>query len=629
MISPPSSVGALESQQENGKCRHHDPHSNDLGSHDFSHPRCFLSASCNRNSHKQSLTSRCLSELLPLGGEVTEDSIPLLISQTSSQFPRSPASLCTVLVSHEESTLSTGSDVKLTSTLPTCFSCSRKLPAALCLVFVFATVFHVAVFPELFLFATTGSFFYQSYEWYSTRAACQRLYPLHFSEDGNYTDRARMELSMWTCPAPMNMSDSVARSTRAARQGQAIHLHIVVAEGWTLFPFLWDSIVVNDTILFPFSSTTPVVCSPTNECHKCPSSLSNDPSCHKWLPQDHLLVTLVNYPIDRQLLPSIRTLLVVGEHMEPRIFAYLRRAEITPFVRPDLQLAALMLTGEQCNSFFPTYDSLRRDIDERMTFVAQTYGDCRLNPHWDQLEPRSLPSIDPIDMQQRIVYWPLGPSVESGFPSRLPELEMDRDNDDERPLLVNMMVSITVEKPTRMQAWLEATKYCESLPQGACYLHSNDFISRVIRAFDTFTSLPINRFLSFVNPTITNYLPILSSSDFTLCPAGKNPEQYRIWEAIMAGSIPIVEDPAITETSEMHPAYGSAFRCTPVDMHRVLKKYGAPVVFVKDWRELAGIVNGMGKETRAEKRRELQKWFRELKRELERELVKRVRWLNQ
>ena len=275
------------------------------------------------------------------------------------------------------------------------------------------------------------------------------------------------------------------------------------------------------------------------------------------------------------------------------------------------------------------YDSLRKRVDDRLVFLAHTYGDCRLNPHWNELEPRSLPSLEPIHLQQSIMYWPLGPSVERGFPSRLPELENAGDEEEERPLLLNLMVSNNVEKPTRMQAWLEATTYCASLPAGRCYLHSNDLISRVIRVFDSFTALSVHDFFVTTNPASTELSP---------CPFPPPPSLYvllakipsntaygkRSWLVLFLS----LKDPAITDSPEMHPAYGSTFRCTPVDVHRVLRKYRAPVVYVKDWRELEGVISRMGISMILEKRRELKTWFREFKVELKRELIERLRWLN-
>jgi hypothetical protein len=145
---------------------------------------------------------------------------------------------------------------------------------------------------------------------------------------------------------------------------------------------------------------------------------------------------------------------------------------------------------------------------------------------------------------------------------------------------------------------------------------------------ESYTFIPLRSLPIFQNPTSTEYLPLLTSSTFTLCPAGKNPEQYRIWEAMMAGSIPIVEDTEVGDHPDMHSAYAARFRCGSLDIHRVLKKYRAPVVWIRDWRDLPAIVGGMGDDEVREKRVALKTWFRELKVELKRELLERVKWLS-
>jgi hypothetical protein len=153
-------------------------------------------------------------------------------------------------------------------------------------------------------------------------------------------------------------------------------------------------------------------------------------------------------------------------------------------------------------------------------------------------------------------------------------------------------------------------------------------VYKVVSAIDGFTSLPLRSLPMFANPTESQYLPLLLQSTFTLCPAGKNPEQYRIWEAIMAGSIPIIERPHFPSQPELHPAYGAHMRCTDFDVHRVLRKYRAPVLYVEDWRQLPQLISSLSSHDIAARRRELRLWFRELKRRLRRELAERVRWLS-
>ncbi|RXG55933.1 hypothetical protein Avbf_11558 [Armadillidium vulgare] len=72
----------------------------------------------------------------------------------------------------------------------------------------------------------------------------------------------------------------------------------------------------------------------------------------------------------------------------------------------------------------------------------------------------------------------------------------------------------------------------------------------------------------------TAYTGILLHSDLTLCPAGINTETYRVYEALAAGSIPVVEDT---------PSKGS---CDKAIGWRLLKEMKAPVIWTEDWNDL-------------------------------------------
>jgi len=81
----------------------------------------------------------------------------------------------------------------------------------------------------------------------------------------------------------------------------------------------------------------------------------------------------------------------------------------------------------------------------------------------------------------------------------------------------------------------------------------------------------------------TPYVKTLRSSVLTLCPSGSNPESFRIWEAILTDSIPVVEN--YTLNGGLHPAYGTQFRCLQEDFNAWLKITQAPVYWVNDWKE--------------------------------------------
>lgn len=78
------------------------------------------------------------------------------------------------------------------------------------------------------------------------------------------------------------------------------------------------------------------------------------------------------------------------------------------------------------------------------------------------------------------------------------------------------------------------------------------------------------------NPYLSTeeYRTIVLESAFTLCPSGHNPESFRIFEALEAGSIPII---ARNDVYKGHACRNSL---------RPLLDSGAPIVVLNDWSEL-------------------------------------------
>jgi len=74
------------------------------------------------------------------------------------------------------------------------------------------------------------------------------------------------------------------------------------------------------------------------------------------------------------------------------------------------------------------------------------------------------------------------------------------------------------------------------------------------------------------------YRGVLLKSALTLVPAGVNPECFRLWEALEAGSIPVVP---LGEAYHQHPCK---------DALLPLRQSSAPVIFVRDWTELPRIL---------------------------------------
>lgn len=106
-----------------------------------------------------------------------------------------------------------------------------------------------------------------------------------------------------------------------------------------------------------------------------------------------------------------------------------------------------------------------------------------------------------------------------------------------------------------------------------------------------------------------DYLRALAQSDMTLNPVGQNTECYRIYEAMSYGSIPVVED-------AMTPGQCGASKSSANFPLRLLKQYKAPVIYVKNWSELAGLLKNerqLTQQQKAARRREIIRWYENFK----------------
>lgn len=77
------------------------------------------------------------------------------------------------------------------------------------------------------------------------------------------------------------------------------------------------------------------------------------------------------------------------------------------------------------------------------------------------------------------------------------------------------------------------------------------------------------------------YRLVLMNSTFTLCPDGHNPESYRIYEALEAGSIPVLVMDSSYDRHACHGAFDPFLASN------------APFVFLRGWRDLAKYLEGL------------------------------------
>ncbi|XP_049783187.1 ribitol-5-phosphate xylosyltransferase 1-like isoform X2 [Schistocerca cancellata] len=106
--------------------------------------------------------------------------------------------------------------------------------------------------------------------------------------------------------------------------------------------------------------------------------------------------------------------------------------------------------------------------------------------------------------------------------------------------------------------------------------------------------------------TLKIYMSAILKSDLTLSPVGKNTECYRIYEAMSLGSVPVVEDvvtPGNCDTTADSPL-------------RLLKQYGAPIIYVKSWHQLHIVLHQESQltvEEKAARRIQVTEWYRNFK----------------
>lgn len=120
---------------------------------------------------------------------------------------------------------------------------------------------------------------------------------------------------------------------------------------------------------------------------------------------------------------------------------------------------------------------------------------------------------------------------------------------------------------------------------------------------------PKNLKLSRLHLQPPQYVEILLNSTFTLSPQGHNAECFRIYEAIEAGSIPII---VLGEEYYNHPCKNS--------LHRLINS-GFPAVFLDKWDDLFPTLDLMMQNTiEIDKRqRTLIQWYSNFMRSIVRE----------
>lgn len=239
---------------------------------------------------------------------------------------------------------------------------------------------------------------------------------------------------------------------------------------------------------------------------------------------------------------------------------------------PNLKHSIVILLGdEKCNNSWIV--PFMRSNGGRIDAVFMVYDS---------------PLVDDKDFFQ----WPLGVATYRGFPDFSKGQSIDLMSP--RSHLCNFLGTVyhNSSRQTLVQM-LESPKL-----QDEC----------IVRGRDKWTPLETGESLNF-------YIDALLKSDLTLNPVGLNTECYRIYEALSLGSIPVVEDIVTPGTCDRQVSN------SPL---RLLKKYNAPLILIKNWKELYNVLTEESQRTlnhKVERRLAAVRWYADFKKKMKQELI--------
>ena len=251
----------------------------------------------------------------------------------------------------------------------------------------------------------------------------------------------------------------------------------------------------------------------------------------------------------------------------------------------QLNVAVIMLGKEDCfNNWILKYMSSRGGI---IQFLFITY---------DWME------IDDDEIHQ----WPLGVATYRNFPApddevvqKIVSAAASTSDHISRPYVCNFLGTIyanTTRQSVASVVKLMNEKYSFLSPV-PCFLHERQ------------SWLP-----SETRDSLSTYVQVLTLSDLTLNPIGRNHECYRIYEAMSLGSVPVLEE-------SLDHVKQPISSCDQTSAYRLLKRYAAPIRYVKNWTsELPELIdreiNLISKDEKIKRRHQLINWYQEFRRNM-------------
>lgn len=155
---------------------------------------------------------------------------------------------------------------------------------------------------------------------------------------------------------------------------------------------------------------------------------------------------------------------------------------------------------------------------------------------------------------------------------------------------VAYLASITRNREGRVEAFDAARDVCADSRTGECFLRlTGEFLAH--EAASALSGLVyaspedgkwLKEWAARTQFPTSAYMGVLRDARFVLCPAGHNPESYRIYEAIAAGAVPVVHD-----TCWVRSDVANELQCACTGGLAFLRDTGAPFPILTDWRDLS------------------------------------------
>jgi len=206
--------------------------------------------------------------------------------------------------------------------------------------------------------------------------------------------------------------------------------------------------------------------------------------------------------------------------------------------------------------------------------------------------------------------------------------EIDEQNFFQWPLGVATYRDFPVVKKSDIEVDIEREYTCNFL--GTIY--ENSTRETLLRLF---TAEKLDKNHCYVKPrmewlpketaeTQEDYIHSLAQSDLTLNPVGMNTECYRIYEAVAFGSVPVVEDQMTPGICSQNGTQENLYTKGNPSPLRLLKKYGAPFIYIKNWAELPEIIKKeeeMTLEQVIDRRKNMLTWYESFKTKMKERFV--------